>query len=432
MSLALPWLEVMTPAVRAEAGIKTVAPKRLAFVYVPNGKNMDDWTPDSVGNDFNFKPILEPLSEFKQQVSIVSGLTANKANANGDGNGDHARAMSAFLTGAQPHKTGGINIRAGISADQVVASRLGHLTRLPSLELSCEPPSVPGSCDVGYACVYTSALSWRSATQPLPREVSPRTTFDRLFVSSKSEHQSAVNRRRKSILDFVREDSRDLRHKLSGNDQHKLDEYFNSIREIEQRMERADSFPSVQRLTSADPEHFHTPPESFVQHIELMMDLTVLALQADITRVASLVIANELSNRPYPFIGISDGHHDLSHHGNDPEKKAKIRQINVFHTQQLARMLGRMSSIAEGDRTLLDNTLLIYGSGNSDGNSHSHTDLPVLLAGAAGDAVKQGQHLRFDEGTPLNNLWMTVLDRMDCSVERLGDGTGLLPGLAVE
>ena len=262
--MALPWLEAMTPAVRAASTSDAPAPKRLAFVYVPNGKNMVDWTPAAVGPDFDLTPILEPLAEFQQQFSVISGLAASKANANGDGNGDHARAMSAFLTGAQPHKTGGANIRAGISADQVAAARIGHLTRLPSLELSCEPPSMPGNCDVGYACVYTSALSWRSATQPLPREVSPKATFDRLFVNATPENQAAVHRRRRSILDFVREDSNDLLHKLSGNDRQKLDEYFSSVREIEQRMERADRFHPVQPPATVERDQFEEARNGFV------------------------------------------------------------------------------------------------------------------------------------------------------------------------
>jgi hypothetical protein len=417
----------MTPG-RSQAGSGSDAgpPNRLAFVYVPNGKNMEDWTPDAEGDAFDLKAILQPLEPARGRFSVLSGLAADKANANGDGNGDHARAMSAFLTGAQPRKTPGADIRAGVSADQVAAARIGHLTRLPSLEIGCEPIPVAGDCDPGYACVYTSALSWRSATQPLPKEIDPKLAFNRLFVESRPEQLAHNRKRRRSILDFVREDSADLSGKLSANDRRKLDEYFTSIRELELRMDRAEKFPHVARPDYTAPEGI---PQSFEEHIKLMCDLLVLAFQADITRVSTLDIANELSNRPYPFINVSDGHHDLSHHMGSAEKKAKIREINTFHVRQLAYLLEKLDAIREGEGTLLEHCMLVYGSGNADGNRHEHDDLPILVAGGGCGSLKQGRHIRYPAGTPLNNLWLSLLDRMDSPVDELGDSTGRLPGL---
>jgi hypothetical protein len=427
-AVALPWLEAMGPLTSWAAGPATgkPAPNRMAFLYVPNGKNMADWTPKEEGADFKLPAILEPLGPVKDQLLVLTGLTADKARPNGDGAGDHARALGAFLTGSQPRKTDGTDIRAGVSVDQVAASRIGDRTRLSSLEIGCEHGAMAGNCDSGYSCVYSSTMSWRSATQPLPKEVNPKLVFERLFGAGTDAGRARRDADRRSILDFVREDSKDLTAKLGRTDRRKLDEYFTSIRDIELRIERAAKRPPVKAPSGAKPAGV---PASYADHLKLMCDLLVLAFQADVTRVCTFVLANEGSNRPYRFIGVPEGHHDLSHHGNDPKKKAKIRDINKYHVGQLAYLLTKLKSIKEGDGTLLDHCMIAYGSGNSDGNAHNHDDLPILLAGSGCGTLKTGRHLRFPRETPLNNLWLSMLDRLDVKMPGLGDSTGRLKGL---
>ncbi|MFO0876945.1 MAG: DUF1552 domain-containing protein [Gemmataceae bacterium] len=428
-AVALPWLEAMGPVVARPAGTPTrrtpTAPTRIAFLYVPNGKNMVDWTPKQEGANFDLPAILEPLRPVKEQLLILSNLTADKARANGDGGGDHARALAAFLTGCQPRKTDGTDIRAGVSVDQVIASRLADQTRLPSLEIGAEHGAMAGNCDSGYSCVYSSTMSWRSATQPLPKEVNPKLVFERLF-GSQDAGRTRRDAIRKSILDFVREDSRDLTQKLGPNDRRKLDEYFTSIRDLELRIARAEKLPPVKAPEGFKPTSI---PAVYQDHLRLMCDLIVLAFQADITRVCTFVLANEGSNRPYREIGVPEGHHDLSHHGNDVKKKAKIRDINKFHVSQLAYLLGKLQGIREGEGTVLDHSMIVYGSGNSDGNAHNHDDLPILVAGKGGGTLKTGRHLKYARETPLTNLWLSLLDRMNIKMPVLGDSTGHLPGL---
>jgi hypothetical protein len=424
ISLALPWLEAMGPTRSWAADGKTApAPNRMAILYVPNGKNMADWTPAAEGRDYELPPILKPLTGVKDDLLVLTGLTADKARPHGDGGGDHARALSAFLTGAQPRKTDGTDIRAGVSVDQVAASRIGDQTRLASLEIGCEAGAMAGNCDSGYSCVYSSTMSWKSATQPLPKEVNPKLVFERLFASAPGAERLARDQQRKSILDFVGEDARDLTGKLAQNDVRKLDEYFTAIRDIEQRMERAARLPEVKTPDYPVPAG---PPGDYQEHIRILCDLMVLAFQADVTRVCTFVLANEGSNKPYPFIGVSEGHHDLSHHGNDAKKKEKIRDINTFHISQLAYLLEKLKRTPEGDGTLLDHCLVAYGSGNSDGNAHNHDNLPVLLAGRGGGTIETGRHIRYPNETPLANLWLSVLDRMDVKLPFLGDSTGAL------
>ncbi len=416
-AVALPWLD-------AFASAREERPLRLAFLNVPNGKNMADWTPKAEGKAFELPAILQPLRDLRDDLLVITGLTADKARANGDGGGDHARALAAFLTGAQPRKTDGTNIRAGMSADQAAAAAIGDKTRLASLEIGCESGAMAGNCDSGYSCVYSSTMSWKSATQPLPKDVNPKSVFDRLFGGGSLEERAKAQARRKSVLDAVREDSKDLNGKLGRQDQQKMDEYLTSIREIEQRMERAAKLPPVQAPGgAARPSGI---PASMQDHIRLMGDLMTLAFQADVTRVCTFVVLNEGSNKPYPFIGVPEGHHDLSHHGGDKSKMAKIAKINTFHVQQLAYILGRMKAVKEGDGTLLDRVMLAYGSGNSDGNRHNHDDLPILVAGKGGGTIRTGRHLRVPRETPLNNLWLALLARMGAPLASLGDSTGVL------
>lgn len=421
-SLAVPWLESMTPAF-ARGGAPGF-PTRLAFLYVPNGKNMDDWTPKAEGSEFELPLILQPLKELRGDFMILTGLTADKARPHGDGGGDHARALGAFLTGAQPRKTDGTDIRAGVSVDQVAAAALGDQTRLSSLEIGCEAGAMAGNCDSGYSCVYSSTMSWHSATQPLPKEVNPKQVFDRLFGGGSAAERAKARAQRQSVIDLVREDYKDLNGKVGRQDQQKLDEYITSIRDIETRLERAAHMPEVKV-----PEGVTRPagiPASYEEHIKLMGDLMVLAFQTDITRVVTFVLANEGSNKPYAFAGVPEGHHDLSHHGNSPEKKAKIAKINTFHTTMLAHVLGHLKGVKEGDGTLLDHCLIAYGSGNSDGNAHNHDNLPVLLAGRGNGTVKPGRHVRYPKETPLNNLWLALLERAGAKTASLGDSTATL------
>lgn len=425
-SIALPWLEAMGPFTGWASQAPNRVPVRMAFVYVPNGKNMADWTPSAEGADFTLPRILEPLSEVREYVSVLTGLTADKARPNGDGPGDHARAMAAFLTGAQPRKTDGTDIRAGISVDQVAAARIGSQTRLPSLEIGVDPSAMAGNCDSGYSCVYSSTISWRSATTPVPKINNPRLIFERLFSTGNDADRARRERNRRSILDFAREDAASLQNDLGANDRRRLDEYLTSIRDIEERIERAARLPEPPRPNMPQPSGI---PQGYQEHVRLLCDLLVLAFQADITRVSTFVFANEGSNRPYPFIDVREGHHDLSHHGNDRAKMQKIATINRFHVSQLAYMLNRMKNIREGNGTLLDNCMLCYGSGNSDGNRHNHDDLPILLVGRGSGTIRSGRHLRYRQNTPLNNLWLSMLDRMGTSVEQLGDSTGRLRNL---
>ncbi|HVE39445.1 MAG TPA: DUF1552 domain-containing protein [Planctomycetota bacterium] len=421
-AVAVPWLDAMTPAFARTTSAPF--PTRLGFIYVPNGKNMDDWTPKTEGAEYELPSILQPLKDLKGDFSILTGLTADKARAHGDGGGDHARALAAFLTGAQPRKTDGTDIRAGVSVDQVAASAIGDQTRLSSLEIGCEAGSMAGNCDSGYSCVYSSTMSWRSATQPLPKEVNPKSVFDRLFGGGSATERAKTRAQRQSVIDLVREDYKELNGRVGRQDQQKLDEYISSIRDIEVRLERAVHMPEVKV-----PDGVARPtgiPASYEEHIKLMGDLFVLAFQADVTRVATFVVANEGSNKPYAFIGVPEGHHDLSHHGGAADKKSKIAKINAFHTQMLAYTLGKLKSVKEGDGTLLDHCLIAYGSGNSDGNAHNHDNLPLLLAGTGGGAFKTGRHVRFAKETPLNNLWLALLQRVGVKLQSLGDSTGVL------
>lgn len=427
-TLALPWLESMGPLTAWAGGdtpVAQAAPNRMAFLYVPNGINMADWKPSAEGVlPAGLPSILEPLAEHRTDFSVLTGLTADKARANGDGGGDHARALSAFLTGTQPRKTDGTDIRAGVSVDQVAAARLGDRTRLASLEIGTEAGSMAGNCDSGYSCVYSSTMAWRSATQPLPKEVNPKLVFERLFGTGSREERERRDARRRSVLDLVKDDFSDLNGRLGRADQRKLDEYFSAVRDIEQRIERAARLPDPVVPGGVVPPA--GIPGVYEEHIRLMADLMVLAFQTDSTRVCTFVLANEGSGKPYPFIGVTEGHHDLSHHGNNAEKKAKIAKINRFHATQLAYLLDRMKSVKEGDGTLLDHSMLVYGSGNSDGNAHNHDDLPILLAGRGCGTLNPGRHTVFSKETPLNNLWLSLLNRMEISVQQLGDSTGEL------
>jgi hypothetical protein len=389
---------------------------------------LPDWTPRTEGAVFALPSILEPMTPYKNDFMVISGLTCDKARANGDGAGDHARASAAFLTGTQARKTAGANMHAGVSVDQVAAARLGDRTRLPSLELAIERFRGAGNCDSGYSCVYEHTLSWRNPTSPLPTEVNPRLVFDRLFSSRPNDpDQLKRNRLRTSVLDAVLEDARALDAKLGGNDHQKLDQYLTCVRELELRIARTEMLPpAVPPAGAVKPQ---TAPADLSEHFRLMCDLLVLAFQADVTRIASFMFAREGSEQKYRMVGITEGHHELTHHFNNPEKIAKVRTINTFHVRQFAYLIGKLKAIPEGSGTLLDNCMIAYGSGNSDGNRHSHDNVPMLLAGKGGGTLRPGRHVRYPRETPLNNLWLAMLERIGAPVQKLGDSTGRLPGL---
>lgn len=429
-AIALPMLEGLIPA-SAEAAAAAQRPLRMAFMFVPNGVNMKHWTPGAEGPLAELPYILEPLAGVKQKLNVLSGLTHDKARANGDGPGDHARSASAFLTASQPYKTAGADIKVGVSIDQLAAQNLNLPTKFASLELGLERGAQAGNCDSGYSCAYSSAISWRTESTPVAKEVDPRQVFDRLFgngqVAEMDASRARRDRLRKSILDFVMDDAKQLQGQLSSKGQRKLDEYLSSIREIEKRVELAaktaaeDAPSGAARPTGI--------PKEYAEHSRLMLDMLALAYQADLTRISTFMFANEGSNRPYRNLGIRDGHHQLSHHQWDEEKLEKIKQINRFHVEQLAYFVQKLDSLKEGEGTVLDNTMLVYGCAIGDGNRHNHDDLPVLLIGGAGGTVKTGRHIQYSKNTPMANLYLSMLDRAGLDLPRFGDSTGKLDNL---
>lgn len=433
VSLALPWLESLAP--RASAGTAVVAgpPQRMAFMFVPNGVHLPDWTPKQAGYGYDLGHILRPLAPVQDDVIVVSGLTHDKGRANGDGAGDHARSASVFLTGAQPRKTDGENIRSGVSVDQVAAQAAGRATRFASLELGCEAGRSAGNCDSGYSCAYSSNVSWASDSMPMGKETNPRLVFERLFGDGKAKSRDANATRReelrKSILDFISEDARSLQSQLGNQDKQKLDEFLNGVREVEQRIERSDDEPKIS--IDVDYPIPQGTPDDYGEHIRLMCDMMVLAFQTDRTRIATCMLADAGSNRSYRHINVADGHHDLSHHRGDAAKHAKIRDINRFHVAQLSYFLQKLKSTPDGEGNLLDNSMICYGSAISDGDRHNNENLPILLAGHAGGLIDSGRHVRVRPETPMCNLFMSMLDRFGTTVDFVGDSTGRLSELQV-
>ena len=434
-AMALPLLDGMLPlralaqSEKAAAAQKIIRPNRMLFCFVPNGMHMADWTPAGEGA-FELPWILEPLQKVKNDLTILTGLAQHNAHALGDGGGDHARSTATFLTGVHVKKTDGADIKAGISVDQLAAQHIGHLTKFPSLEVGIERGRQAGSCDTGYSCAYSSAISWRSESTPVAKEVNPRLVFERLFGNGEPQEEAASRQRRdlykKSILDFVLEDANSLKTQLGARDQRKLDEYLTGVREIENRLNRVEQEAEKNGARATKPSGIPSDPG---EHIRLMSDMVILALQADLTRISTFMYANDGSNRSYRNIGISEGHHEISHHGRDPVKQDKIRRINRFHIEQLAYMLEKMKSIPEGEGTLLDNSMIVFGAGISDGDRHNHNNLPILLAGGGAGTLKTGRHIRYQKDTPLNNLYLAMLDRVGVRADNLGDSTGRLEQL---
>lgn len=424
-AVALPVLDSLLPAQARAAMAAKKFPKRMAWVYVPNGANMVDWTPTTTGTDYELPLILQPLAAHKKDLNVFTGLANRQGDEHGDGGGAHARASASFLTGVHPRKTAGADIKAGISCDQIAANQIGGETRLPSLELSCDGGQRAGSCDSGYSCIYQFNVSWKSETQPMIPEVNPRAAFERLFGNGDAgatlEASARRARNHKSILDYVLDDAHRLESRLGTDDRRKLDEYLTSVRELERRIARADQFPVPKPPGGVQaPEMF----ETYEQHMQLMYDVMALAFQTDSTRVATFIVAHDGSNRPYPTIGIRDGHHDLSHHREDADKKNKLAQINRYHTAQFARFLDRLKAIPEGDGTLLDNCMIQYGSALSNGDKHSPENLPILVAGHGGGRIATGRHVRVEEKTPMTNLYRSMLGAAEVRTEKIGDSTG--------
>ncbi len=400
---------------------------RAAFVYFPNGAIPAAWWPSGEGTDFQLKKTLQPLEAQRGLVQIMGGLNHKTAEAGPDGAGDHARGNGTFLTGVRLKKSA-TDIRAGVSIDQVMARHLGHLTRFPSLELACDAGRKAGACDSGYSCAYQYNLSWSSATTPMPPESNPRLAFERLFGTGKpGERRANLKRRReeqRSILDFALEDARSMRRRLASEDGQKLDQYLSGVREIETRIERGERFGEA-----IDPQ-VDTPagvPLDYAEYVQLMFDLLVLAFQTDSTRVATLMLAHDGSNRSFDQIGISEGHHDLTHHQNRADWIQKVADIDLWYVRQFARFLEKLQATKDVDgKPLLHNSMIVYGSGNADGNRHTHTNLPVVLAGHGGGALTPGRYVKHGS-KPLTNLYLSMADRMGLrDLARFGDSDSRL------
>jgi hypothetical protein len=426
--IALPLLDAMTPALASAQSTVKQSPLRMCFVYVPNGMVMSDWTPKTVGRDFEFSPILKPLEAFRNQTLIVSGLADQNANALGDGPGDHARASASFLTGAHPRESGS-DIQAGISADQIAAQAIGHKTRLPSLELGLEDNRVVGLCDSKYSCAYTSTISWQTPTSPLPPVANPRLVFDRLFgfgspdASLPPDVAARRARHRQSILDGAMQETKSLTATVGPADRHKLDEYLTSVREIEKRIARIQQEDPIQKPAMDRPAG---TPADYAEQAALIFDLLALAFQSDVTRISTMMIGRESSIRSYDQLGIPESHHQISHHRNDPANLAKLTKIQTYHVSLFAKFIAKLQSMKEAEGSVLDRSMILYGAGISDSNRHLHDKLPVAVLGGGLGASKTGQHIACKSDVPVTNLLLTLLNQLEIHPTRLGDSTGPL------
>lgn len=419
-SLSLPLLDAMVPAGTALAATAAKPVKRLGFVFMPMGADMTRWTPRSEDTLDELSPILESLAPVRDRVTAFTNLELQPAYP-----GSHATSNSAFLSAARARLTESTDYFLGTTVDQVAARAIGQETQLPSLELAMDLMQTVGQCDNGYACVYQNNLSWSSPTTPLPAEAHPRLVFEKLFGEggSKSERQAAL-RKQASLLDFMREDLARVRKELGQTDRGKIDDYLDSVREVERRIQRAES--GVEENPEPDMDRPIGVPATYGEHARLMFDLQLLAMQGDVTRVSTFQLARETSNRTYPEAGVSDPHHPLSHHGNDPGKIERMSKINAFHVSLFAEYLEKLAATPEGEGTLLDHSLLLYGSGMGNPNLHDHTNLPVLVAGGASSGIRGNRHIRYENATPLANLHLTLLDRAGVRIDQFGDSDGMV------
>jgi hypothetical protein len=435
--MTLPMFESLAPtvlkanAVPGAAGLPmaataTGAPLRMAFVYFPNGAHQDYWWPTGSGSNFTLGRTMQPLANLKQSIQVLGGLDHQNATAGNDGAGDHARANATFLTGARARKTDSVDIEVGVSVDQLAAQQVGHTTRFSSLELSCDAVRKAGRCDSGYSCAYQYNLSWASANTPMAPEPNPRLVFERLFGSgAPGERQANFQRRQqtqKSLLDFIMDDARTLKGQLGHNDRQKLEEYLTGVREIEQRIQRNESFGALPDPAMDTPNGI---PANYGEHMEIMYDLLALAFTTDSTRVATLLLAGDGTNRAFPQIGIPEGHHYLSHHRNENDMMEKVGQIDLYYMQHFARFLEKLDKTKDVDgNSVLHNSMIVYGCGNADGNRHTHDNLPVVLAGAGGGTLRTGRYVQLGS-KPMTNLFLGMTDRMGVTgLERIGDSTG--------
>jgi hypothetical protein len=435
-AVTLPFLDAMYPAFAAQAVKKRISANRMAFLYVPNGIVMDEWTPagltaPGVAPLANFGRVSRALEPYRSELLMLSGLTSNGGRALGDGPGDHGRAGAAYLTGVHPKKTYGKDIQTGISMDQIAARQLEAVTKFGSLELSCEEGIQGGNCDNGYSCAYSNSLSWRSPSTPNPPEMRPRAVFERMFGAVDDEKDPAKRARlksyEKSILDLVLDDAQSLKTTLGGDDRRKLDEFLFAIRDVEKRIQATERNNMVVAPATAPSASI---PTDFIEHSHIMFDLMTLAFQTDTTRVVTMLLGLEQSPRNYPEIGITEGHHGLTHHQGDKEKIEKVTQINEFHIKQFLYLLDKLKATPDGEGTLLDNSMIVYGSALADGNAHQHNNLPTVIAGRGRGTLKPGRHIRYADETPITNLYLSMLDRMGVPVDNLGDSTGKLEGLS--
>ncbi|HCE02086.1 MAG TPA: hypothetical protein DEQ98_02500 [Acidobacteria bacterium] len=422
-TVALPLLDAMVPALSALSTTAAAPVRRLGFVYIPNGAVMQQWTPAETGSGFALSPILQPLAPYKDQLTVVTGLAHGQAEPLGDGNGEHSRASATWLNGVHPKQTEGADVQAGMTADQIAAAGLGQDTPLPSLELAIDLDGLVGNCENGYSCVYLNTVAWRSATTPLPMENNPRVVFERLFGDGgTTEQRVAEMRRDRSILDSVTDDLAALERDVGGGDRARIDQYLDSVRALERRIQLAEAQSATVELPDLD-----RPvgiPGTYEDHVKLMFDLLALAYQADLTRVFTFMLGRELGGRTYPHLGVPDPHHGLSHHRNDPEKLDKLARINTYHMGLFAHFLENLQSTSDGDGSLLDHSMVMYGGGLGDSNDHAHFDLPELVVGGGAGRLRGGRHLRYPKDTPVNNLLVSMLDKAGLPAERFGDATG--------
>ena len=422
-TVALPLLDAMVPALSAQSTTAAAPVRRLGFVYIPNGAVMQQWTPAETGSGFALSPILQPLAPYKDQLTVVTGLAHGQAEPLGDGNGEHSRASATWLNGVHPKQTEGADVQAGMTADQIAAAGLGQDTPLPSLELAIDLDGLVGNCENGYSCVYLNTVAWRSATTPLPMENNPRVVFERLFGDGgTTEQRVAEMRRDRSILDSVTDDLAALEREVGGGDRARIDQYLDSVRALERRIQLVEAQSVTVELPDLD-----RPvgiPGTYEDHVKLMFDLLALAYQADLTRVFTFMLGRELGGRTYPHLGVPDPHHGLSHHRNDPEKLDKLARINTYHMGLFAHFLENLQSTSDGDGSLLDHSMVMYGGGLGDSNDHAHFDLPELVVGGGGGRLRGGRHLRYPKDTPVNNLLVSMLDKAGLPAERFGDATG--------
>ncbi len=427
-ALALPFLDGMIPALAAATDPAAIRPTRLSFIEVPNGIIMNQWSPATEGANFQLTPVLQPLAAFQDRMLVLSGLAQNEAGRHeGEVGGDHPRACTAFLTGSHARMTSGADLRAGISIDQIAAQEFGKYTQLASLEVGMESAEIVGSCESAYSCAYYNTVSWRNDTTPLPMENRPRVIFERLFGDSGSTDPKIRRQRlqeNSSILDAVMEDVTRIQSRLAATDRGKIDQYLEAVRDVERRIQQAEAQFDRELPQMAGPVGV---PEKFSDFYKLMADLQVLAWQSDMTRVCTFQIGHEMSNRAYPELGFGDAHHSVTHHQGDAEKISKTIKINIFHAQLLSYFLDKLQSTKDGDGSLLDHTLMLYGSALSDGNLHIFKDLPLLLFAGNTTGIKGGQHLRFAHDTPMTNLLLTMLEQAGIHLDSFGDSTGKLP-----